>query len=500
MNLSKKLLVMIVVLSLLVGGVVTAVTLEIINQDETVESDSKQTNNDDESSNEEEQHQNKESDKDNNEEVSSDMEIISYAMSLLEENYVDEISHEELIEGAIEGVVNKLDDPYSEYMDPETMKQFQSQIESTFEGIGAEVTKREGYITIVTPLKGTPAEKAGIRPNDRIIEVDGESLEGYTVFEAVTLIRGEKGTDVTLTIDRPGEEQPFEVVITRDTIPLTTVYSDVQTQDGKNVGVLQIRSFSEKTAEEFRTELEKLETEENIEGLVIDVRGNPGGLLNSVEDVLGHFLGDEQPYVQTTRRDQDPEPLYLKKTGSKDYPISVLVNEGSASASEILAAAMKEVGEYEVVGTTTFGKGTVQQTMRLGEGLLKVTVMKWLSPEGNPINEVGVEPSVEVKQPEYYYLTLIQAEEPLKRDANGEEVAKLQTMLEGIGYQPGRTDGYFDGQTETALENFQQSNDLEVTGVLNEKTEEALEQQILDAVNNPENDRQLQKAIDVLFE
>src|SRR5690606_34326002 len=178
--------------------------------------------------------------------------------------------------------------------------------------ICAEVTKQDGYITIVTPLKDTPAEKAGIRPNDRVIAVDGVDLEGYTVFEAVALIRGEKGTEVTLTIERPGEEKPFEVVIVRDTIPMTTVYADVVMKDNKKIGILEIRSFAEGTAQEFREELARLENEENIEGLIIDVRGNPGGLFDSVEDVLANFMDGEAPFVQMARRDEQPFVDYLK--------------------------------------------------------------------------------------------------------------------------------------------------------------------------------------------
>lgn len=489
LELTKKWLVLIVVVSLLVGGGVTAATLEMLDQP------NEQAN----PSNEQEEQENEEEEEQPEQEEFSDLDVLSYTMNVIQDEYVKEVSREELIEGALEGIVNKLGDPYSEYMDAETMQEFQSQIESTFEGIGAEVTKRDNYITIISPIKDTPAERAGIRPNDRVIEVDGESLEGMNVYEAVSLIRGEKGTDVTLTIDRPGEDEPFDVVITRDTIPVTTVYSEVEEHDGQKVGVLQIRSFSEKTSQEFKEELQKLEEEENIDGLVIDVRGNPGGLLNSVQEILGNFLPKEDPFMQVSVREGDPQPYYLNESGNKDYPISVLTNEGSASASEILAAAMKEVGGYEVVGQTTFGKGTVQQTMEVGDGLLKLTVMDWLDPHGEKINEVGVEPTVEVEQPEFFYISLIQTEEPLEVDNTGQEVVKLQVMLEGLGYEPGRTDGYFDQQTQSAVESFQRDNNLEITGTVNEDTENALEQQILDAVNDSEHDDQLQKAIEVLF-
>ncbi|WP_188206690.1 S41 family peptidase [Alkalibacillus aidingensis] len=492
MNINKKLLIVLLLLAFLVGGTVTATAMSLASgSDEPEVEDSTDPSDSEEPPQEESGKELSPSD---------DYAFFNQVMEMIQENYRDEVDEELLYEGAIEGIVNSLDDPFSEYMDSEATEEFNSQIESSFEGIGAEVTQRDDQITIIAPIGESPAEEAGLRPNDRILEVDGESMEGYTVTEAVSLIRGEKGTDVVLTIDRVGEDEPFEVVITRDTIPLTTVYADVQEYQDQRVGILEIRSFGEGTAEEFAEELERLESEENIDGLVLDVRGNPGGLFTSVEQVLSHFMDGDDPYVQTSRHDIEPEPYYLNGRGEKDYPISVLINEGSASASEILAAAMKEVGGYEIVGQTTFGKGTVQQTMPLGDGMLKLTVLNWLTPEGNEIEEVGVEPTIEVEQPDYYYLTLIQTEEPLQLDMNNSEVEKLQIMLEGLGYDINRTDGYFDEDTQQVVEEFQQAEGLDATGVVDEATEERLEELILEAVTDPANDVQLQTAVESLFQ
>ena len=481
------------VVALLIGGLATGLTMQAMGTTESQDS-GETTETADES---EDLTQYEESSADPHDgEVSDDFQSLDLAMDIIEQNFVDEIDRDELMNGAIEGMVEQLGDPYSEYLDEEMTEQFNQSLESTFEGIGAEVTKRDDHITIIAPLKDSPAEKAGIRPNDRVLEVDGESVQEYTVYEATSLIRGEKGTDVVLTIDRPGVEDPIEITITRDTIPLTTVYSEVMEENGKNVGVLEIRSFGEGTAQEFNDELLRLENEENIEGLVIDVRGNPGGLLDSVERILANFLEADEPYVQTERRGEPGEAFYTNGQGHKDYPIAVLINEGSASASEILAAALKEVTEYEIIGETTFGKGTVQQAMELEDGLLKITVMNWLSPHGNQINEVGVEPTIEVKQPEFFYLTLIQTHEPLELDMNNDEIEKAQIMLDGLGYELDRMDGYFDEQTEAAVEQFQQDNDLEVTGVIDELTEETLETSILDVVEDPAHDNQLQRALE----
>src|SRR5690625_1519789 len=207
-----------------------------------------------------------------------DMTKVTQAYHLIQEHYVEDVDEKELLEGAIQGMLETLDDPYSTYMDVESMENFNEQIESSFEGIGAEVSMVDGQVTIIAPIKDSPAEHASLKPNDQILSIDEEDLKGLDLNEAVEKIRGEKGSKVTLEIKRPGVSDAFNVVVTRDKIPLETVYSDLQTIDGKKTGILELTSFSETTADDFAKELEKLEAK-NIEGLVIDVRGNPGGLL-----------------------------------------------------------------------------------------------------------------------------------------------------------------------------------------------------------------------------
>ncbi|TCT18757.1 carboxyl-terminal processing protease [Melghiribacillus thermohalophilus] len=423
------------------------------------------------------------------------------AYSIIQNNYVEDVKEEELIEGAIQGMLDTLDDPYSVYMDKETVEQFNDAIESSFEGIGAEVSIVDGRVTIVAPIKDSPAEKAGLKPNDQIIEVDGENIEGMDLYDAVLKIRGEKGTPVTLTIKRPGTEELLEVEVIRDTIPIETVYTSIKEVNGQTAGIIEITSFSENTAADFSSALKKLEEEEQIDGLVIDVRGNPGGLFTSVENILGHFITKDDPYVQIEKRDGEKVPYYSDLNEGKDYPIAVLIDEGSASASEILAAAMNEAGDYPLVGTKTFGKGTVQQAIPMGDGSdIKLTIYKWLTPEGNWIHEKGIEPTVPVEQPEFFYANPIQVEESLSSDMTGDQIASAQLMLKGIGYDPGRTDGYFDDKTEQAVKAFQQDQGLQVTGQIDNRTASVLEQQIVEAVRSEENDRQLKKALEVLFQ
>lgn len=319
--------------------------------------------------------------------------------------------------------------------------------------------------------------------------------------EAVAKIRGEKGTDVVLEIQRSGVSDPFEVTIQRDTIPVETVYSEINSENGKDTGVIQITNFSEHTNEEFTEQLADLE-DQGIDGLVIDVRGNPGGLLDVAEDILKQFVPKDMPYLQIEDSDGNTEEFASDLEEEKDYPISVLIDEGSASASEIVAVAMKELG-YDIVGETSFGKGTVQQAIPLGDdSSIKMTTYKWLSPNGVWIDGDGVEPTVEQKQDDYYYSIPIQVtdDEPLTFDHTSEAVANMQVMLSGLGYDTGRTDGYFNEETESAVEDFQEDNDLEVTGEVDEETGGLIETQIIEKIRSGEDDEQLERSLEELYQ
>ena len=430
----------------------------------------------------------------------AELEKISAAYELILQRYVEDIDKEKLIEGAINGMVGTLEDPYSVYMDQETAQQFTQSLDSSFEGIGAEVSMVDGKVTIVAPFKDSPAEKAGLKPNDQIIKIDGEKIEGLDLYQAVLKIRGEKGTTVALEVNRPGATDLLKVEVVRDTIPIETVYTSVKDYNGKKVGYIELTSFAEKTAEDFVTSLDELE-KENIDGLVIDVRGNPGGLLESVEQILKHLVTKEKPYVQIESRDGSKQRFFSTLEDKKDYPITVLIDEGSASASEILAGAMKEAGGYEIVGDTSFGKGTVQQAVPMEDGSnIKLTMFKWLTPDGNWIHEKGVEPTVPIKQPDYFYSNPIQFEKDLVKDMNNEKVKNAQKMLKGLGFEPGREDGYFSEETETAVKAFQEANDIPVTGIIDKETAGKIESKIIEEIRNEENDVQLRTAIKVLFQ
>ncbi|GAE33066.1 S41 family peptidase [Halalkalibacter akibai] len=429
------------------------------------------------------------------------MKKFEKAMSIIQEQYVEEISEQELVEGAIEGMLRTLEDPYSVYMDQETATQFVESLGSHFEGIGAEVSMTDGKVTIVAPFRESPAEKAGLQPNDKILKIDGDSIDGLSLYEAVLQIRGEKGTIVNLTIERPGVNELFDIPVERGLIPIETVRSDVIERDGTKVGLLEITSFSEDTAARFKEKLEDLESQ-GIEGLLIDVRGNPGGYLNAVEDIGKLIIPGGTPIVQIENRDGEKVRYMSNLDQKKPYPIIGITDKASASASEILSAALSEGGGYDVVGEQTFGKGTVQQTIKLGDGSeLKLSLFKWLTSAGNDIHGEGVMPTIEVKQPDYFYVAPLSIgdEGNLRIDMMSERIKNAQMMLKGLGFEPGRTDGYFNEQTEQAVIAFQRAHSLDATGEINEETAALIQQELVEHVRDKENDHQLQTAIELII-
>lgn len=421
------------------------------------------------------------------------------AYELISEKYVEEVDEKELLEGAIQGMLSTLDDPYSVYMDKQTTEQFTQSLGSSFEGIGAEVGMNNGKIIIVSPFKNSPAEKAGLKPNDQIIAIDGESVEGLNLQETVLKIRGEKGTTVTITVQRPGHTEPLRFEVKRDQIPIETVYSSLESKNGKKIGIIEITSFSENTADDFKKKLSELEKKQ-IQGLVIDVRGNPGGYLQSVEAILKQFIPKDKPYVHIEDRNGNRQSYFSDIKEKKPYPITVLIDKGSASASEILAGAMKEAGGYEIVGESSFGKGTVQQAIPMEDGShIKLTLYKWLTPVGNWIHNKGVEPTVHVEQPDYFKTPPLQLKQVLKKDMNNEQVEIAQQLLSGLGFETGRTDGYFDENTKIAVTAFQQIHHLPLTGEIDEQTAFLLNEKIQKERKDKEKDLQMKTAIQLLL-
>ena len=306
---------------------------------------------------------------------------IETAIKLVEKNYVEEVDQNKLIDGAIQGMMSALGDPFSSYMGQETAQHFSEQIEGSFTGIGAEVSMENGNVTVVSPIKGSPAERAGIKPKDILLSVNGVSFEGLSLNEAVAKIRGPKGTEAKIKVKREDVETTLEYTIIRDDITMETVNSRME--EG-GVGVIEVTEFSMNTAERFQKEIASLE-KQGMKGLVIDVRNNPGGVLKVVIQMAEQLVGKGKVIVQVEDKNGNRDQTLSNGT-SKKYPIAVVTNKGSASASEILAGALKESAGAKLVGETTYGKGTVQTSYseEMGDGsLIKITIAKWLMPNGN---------------------------------------------------------------------------------------------------------------------
>jgi carboxyl-terminal processing protease len=329
--------------------------------------------------------------------VYENLQIFSDVLDIVKENYVQEVESKELVEGAISGMLRTLD-PHSSYLDPDAYKELQVETKGSFGGIGIEITVRDGVLTVVSPLEGTPAYELGIQAGDQILRVDGETTKEMTLMEAVKKMRGPRGTNVVLTIMRGEFTKPQDFVITRDTIAIRSVRSKTLEP---GYGYIRLSQFQSSTARDLRKEIAKLEKEnKSLKGLILDLRNNPGGLLDQAVKVSDEFLNEGLiVYTGGRLKSQDMRFEAHMNTKPHSYPIVVLVNEGSASAAEIVAGALQDHKRAVVVGVKTFGKGSVQTVMPLRNGAaLRLTTALYYTPNGRSIQAKGIEPDIVVER------------------------------------------------------------------------------------------------------
>ena len=333
-------------------------------------------------------------------EYSSFEEKLEDIQQILDSKYYEPFNETDLVEGIYDGYVSAIGDPYTDYYDPEEFAVLMEDIHGSYEGIGVVISFGENGedVEVVSPFDGSPGAEAGLLPKDKIVAVDGVETTGMSLEEVVTLIKGEKGTEVVLTIYRPQTRETIEVPIIRDTIDIQTVYSEMLEN---HIGYIEISGFQSVTHEQFLTALKELDSQE-MNGLIIDLRNNPGGLVNIVSAIADELL-PEGLIVYTEYSDGTRDEIFSDDTHKFEKPLVVLVNENSASASEILAGAIKDHKVGKIIGTTTFGKGLVQQTYPLDDGsAIKVTVAKYFTPSGNYIHDVGIIPDIQIELPEEY--------------------------------------------------------------------------------------------------
>jgi carboxyl-terminal processing protease len=331
--------------------------------------------------------------------IYSSLEAFANVLDLIQKHYVEKVSSSDLLAGAIHGMLDALD-PHSAYLSPKEFKELQEDADGGFIGVGIEVTVKDGVLTVVSPIEGTPASKEGIKAGDQILKINGQATKDMGIAEAVPLLRGERGEKVTLTVVSRGG-QPREIALARDLIPQHSVAS---AELAPGFHCIQITNFQADTARDFSDALKQAGKKEPVKGLILDLRNNPGGLLEQAVKVADVFI-DQGPLVSTRGRNEEDNLLFEAKADAERYtfPMAVLVNGGSASAAEIVAGTLQDANRAILIGTKTFGKGSVQTVVPLPDGAgLRLTTARYYTPSGRSIQETGILPDmiVPLEEPE----------------------------------------------------------------------------------------------------
>ncbi len=351
------------------------------------------------------------------------LKVFSEILSLLQANYVEDIDNDDLFEGAIQGMLKTLD-PHTAYMPPVSYKEMKVETSGKFGGLGIEISLRDGVLTVVSPIDETPAFKAGIMAGDKIIRIEDESTLDMSLTDAVERLRGERGSPVNITVFRKGETQPREFTIVRDIIKVQSVKNKIYEKD---IGYVKVRSFTKTTSSDLDKALKGFR-EKGVSKLILDLRNNPGGLLNQAVEVSDRFLDKDNLIVYTKGRSEDQNMRFTThdKVKKVDYPMIIIVNGGSASASEIVAGALQDLGRAIILGTPTFGKGSVQTIIPLSDGsALRLTTARYYTPSGRVIQENGIAPDILVEVP----VKSDKKAEADKEKKDGEEKSRFRKFL-----------------------------------------------------------------------
>lgn len=430
--------------------------------------------------------------------------LIDEAYNTIEQHTVYPMTREVLIEGAMRGMVDMIPDPYSTYYTADEADAHRESLAGERVGIGAEITKVGGKFMIVAPIKGSPAEQAGLKPYDELVKVNDQSVANFSFEALIEEIRGEEGSIVTLTVYRAetGEHQKFR--IERQKMAIETVSHKVIEQEKRKIGYINITTFGEETAAEWQKATSTL-LNEKVGGLIVDVRGNPGGYLVSVSEMISSVMKKDTLFAYMEDGKGALTPLYTEE-GENDFPaalqqipIVVLQDEGSASASEVLSSALQAHKRSYTIGTTSFGKGTVQSSFDLSNGdELKLSTHKWLTPDKTWIHQKGVQPDLDVQQsPIFVVQPQIVIDQYEKGDVH-EDIQYVQEMLVLLNYEIARTDGYYDKATAKAVQAFHKQHRLRQKPVMNRLFYRALQEEIEHYTASDKNDHQLQMALDYL--
>ncbi|QIL46568.1 S41 family peptidase [Vagococcus coleopterorum] len=428
----------------------------------------------------------------------ADLEKVTKTYQEIKDNYVGEIDQDNLIDGAVSGLTQALDDPFSGYFTGQNADDLDDSISGSFQGIGAVMTIKDKQVTIAEePMKDSAAQKAGLKAGDVITAVDGEEVTDKELTEVVQSIRGEENTEVTLTINRDNET--FDVTLTRSAIEIDTVKGELVPSD-KKIGHVTINSFSSHTADEFKKVVEDLR-KDGAKGFMFDVRQNPGGLLDQVAIMSSMFLEDGETIVKFEDKTKKKNQIIAGKDlddGFKIFePAVVLMDSKSASASEIFAAALNQSADIPLVGETTFGKGTVQTVAPISkESDLKLTTSKWLTPKDEWIHEKGIKPTAEIDFKEYDDLKIISTEQTYQLGMSGSSLQNINHLLALLGYNVTADDEQFTEATAAAVRELQTTQGLPVTGIIDKETALKIQQLIAEKIIS--DNRVVDKGIELI--
>ena len=324
------------------------------------------------------------------------IDLFGEVLEKINKEYVDEINQSESMDSAINGLLQSLD-PYSSYMSPEIFQEMQTETSGEFGGLGIEVSMEAGVVKVITPIDDTPASKAGIKAGDYIVKIDNVQVQGKSLSEAVDLMRGLVGTDIELTIRRRGVKKALNLKVTREIIEVQSVKSDLLEN---NIGYIRLTSFNDNSSDQIKKQIKKLKKNENLKAFILDLRNNPGGLLSQAIKISDFFLQNGEIVSTKSRKKSENRKWFARKGDiTEGKPLVVLINYGSASASEIVAGALKDHKRAIVLGENSYGKGSVQSIIPLkNKGAIRLTVSKYYLPSGKSISEVGVRPDIEVNE------------------------------------------------------------------------------------------------------
>lgn len=422
------------------------------------------------------------------------MEQFVQVLEKISRDYLEPVTLDRLLEGAIEGTLKVLDDPQTCYYDSSRLEDFMIETTGLFSGVGVRLAEIGDQTWVLALFPGSPAERAGLNAGDRLISVDGTAISGESLQRAADLIRGPPGTPVKVAVERPGVTGPLEITIQREEVKVETVFSRVKEP---GIGYIQITGFERSTGASFIRQLEALEETDGLgKGLILDLRNNAGGLLEEALQIAGELVPEGEITRLVDRRGEVLD-IHHSYSSGKPYPLVVLINEESASASEVIAGALQDHRAALLVGETTYGKATVQNLEDLaGGGALKLTVAKYLTPSGYDLHGQGLKPDYPLKLPEAFkhYDTFFPG--VLERGDWGLEVELLQQMLKELNIKPVTPSGYFDSNTAEALADFQRDCGLEADGILDSLTALRLRQAMEQLL--AENDPQLELARNLL--